>query len=571
MRLRGSRLGGTPSFAPERLQGLLVDWAFNEGSGSVNNRAAALHDLTNMTTAPENSYTTDLWGKTNATATDAYGTGPTGISNHASRLVTTAAGGFLSQTFSGRTSATYTISVQIKSNTGSAQQIRLGTQTPGLSWSSPLTVPASGWTQLTYTFTGQPFSVLLSDNGSTPIDVQICGLRCEPGASASTYNNGNWDATLAPLSSGPTWGSGYIDFNSSNGYAVATSAGGITLSEFAYYALLTQTSSVTYNTTIGKYAGYDSSFRVGMNSAFEAAFNGTSVIARLSQLWGTSTPYRVLGVIYDGANLSIELDGITVATGAVTGSTSVKNLVVGKTNGILNSGLRIARSLFFTNGKQFNTATRAAMVSYLRQVAAARSLSVAAGDSLLVILGDSFSDNTLWPKSMANLVAPVISDEFAVAGTAMTGTNGYPTQRTNALALYNPNRFNKSVAVLAFGQNDLNTGSDSSATFLTNLAAAYTQLRADGFKKVVVIPTWSRNVGGNQSAYDTGRANAKAGLVIGTHCDYITPDSSFMSANGSFTTNPTYYVADGSHPSATVGYTEIFDTVKATIQTALSA
>lgn len=585
--------GGGGAWTPAKLSGYAAEWDFAGTLPAKRNLAVATHATTNLLIAPEGNFAAVgnyiPWSdNTGGSVTDYFAADPNG-GNNASRLVC-AGTGYVGQLASASSSGkTVTLSVWMKANTGSPS-IKLGIQDSiaGLTYSSNFAITNS-WVQYSYTITlsvsGKVSAVYIKDTGSGS-DVLVYGAQLEEASSPSVYVPAQWDLQNNTIASSAVQNTGWVAYENANAFAEAVTATSTTTSKFVFAALVKQTADNGAGyVPVACFPGNDNNFIcAGEYADWQDAaqiYFGTVRAKAVAPLRGSNSGagnWRILVCWCDGTSLFVSLEGTIVRKVAWAGSSATfKRMVISRINGIMPGPIDFARGILATDcSASFATGQLPNLVTYLKNDATNKSLTVCPGNAIAVYFGDSFGDPALTTGNQVYYtslrVTPVLYDSMAVSGASWTGGTTYATQRANFLAQYtNLSSLAHSVVVLAFGQNDLNAASDQSATLLTEYAAAYTQLKADGVKKIVAVPPWSRNVGAFQTTYDTARANFRSGLVIGIHCDYVTPTSSFISANGSFTTNPTYYIADGSHLSIAVGSQEADNTIGPTIATAAAA
>lgn len=570
-------------FSPGKLPGILIERKFLESSGMAKNSAAVAHADGNLLLAPESGFQVygggnyKPWLANGVTVTDRYAAGPTGIAGAGTRFVTAAVNGYLSQSVS-LPSGPYILSYQCRSNNGSAQNMRLGKQdVGGLAVSGNKAIPSNGdYVDCQFPFTaGSGFiGVFVMNDGASATDVSITGVRLEPGSVESPYTDGVWDMVPAPVASSGVWGSGYLDMTAANAIGAATAGAAVNLTEFAWYGIVRVTAGASYSTIVGT-PGYTKTLALMASDAgverVVAHLNGSlRAASNIANLRGNVD--RVVGFIYDGAKVIIEIDGTIVASVNYTGSAiALSQLVYGDTNGIKPLPGHYVYELMWTNGSMFsgNAGLRSKVVKELRKISSSRGRTCANGKTLWIAFGDSFTEQsssvlsqTHWTRQMSTYLAPALCDNFAKSGTTLMGAGGVNDQRIAAKAMYDYSQFDHVSAFILPGQNDLNAATRQDAAFLANLKTIYDAMRADGIRDVVVSPTLNRYVAGNQTAYDDGRAAAKLGLIPGLNCDRIFDDVPNMSANGSYTANIGDYTGDGSHLSDPVGNTGIFNAFK---------
>lgn len=572
------------AFTPASLPGAAIVWPFDAGVGStVTNAKVAGTRPVNLLLGAEHAFAIatnyDDWTKGGCTATDGAAAGRSGGANVASRLQFASGNAYAGQLLSAP-AGPYTVAAWVKSNTGSDQTVRLGIQGAGdgLAVSGNLSVPAaSGWVRVSYTRTvaaGSLSGVYLLNDGATATDLLVDGIDCFAGGADLGHPGESFDLRLRQSASSPPWVSGGVGFTANGQWAEAVSGSSVSCSEITLAFLAQQSAQAGYGALLNL-AGLDSGLWLlggyANSNTLNFSFGGQQLAASLADLLGAA--HVVVATVKAGV-MSLYVDGTKVATTPFTGTVPVNlnRLVVGCLNTVNPFPGTVYYGYVGTAG--VSDAQAAQLTTYLRGVATAKGVTANGGTAIISLFGDSFTASTdAWKAAMRDAVSPVLCDSLAVSGAGMTGTNGYGDQRAAALAKYALGGYARSVAVLWFGQNDLNAATDQSATMLSRVAAAYTQLKADGFRRVVVVTLPCRNVGANQSVYDIARAAYNAAIIAGagTYCDaYASVGTApHMGANGSYTANPSYYTADGSHPSAT-GQAEIAAIITPVAQAALA-
>jgi len=478
------------------------------------------------------------------------------------------------------TAGQYTMSLAVKSNTGSAQVMRMGYDN-GATMSADLNV-TTGWTRVSFTFTHAGGAKLLHfiANGAAnaSLDIQFDQLKLETGAVATAYTTpkldftfGN-DATTEAID--PTW-------VASKGIALSGSQFGIGITDTAiaptnisiYVAGKAASGGTTQNYPIATQFndnGFQMRWGVGgtADSGILAAFKfSNSAIVPVQTIKLNDDSVHIVAGTYDGANLKIYIDGMLFGTLAATGlsTTSIKRLLLSDTNQVGGRYFNgeIYKIVGFTDGH--DAAQVLQETQALSAVMVTRGITMAANNTFVATEGDSISNvvsGGTWPRKCMRLYTTnVLSENFAkVGGTMIAGVNSIQNRSALIDSYYDAGRTNNILTVL-IGANDCAAPSGFvAANFVADLKAYCQARQATGWKVVLctILPNTTNSAVTNRNAAnaliyaDPSFYDALADLAANAT---MGPDAACL--------NATYY-PDGVHPSD-AGHAILAPIVKAAI------
>lgn len=551
---------------PALLPGLVAHYAFAEGSGQhVFNKAnnSPVAD-TNLLGSPEPNHSTlgqSPWSVLGITITDHYAPNPLDGEQTAARLVMTAGGSkYFLQNVNVPADGDYVLSVYAKSNTGSAQKVRLSLDNTG-TLSADQTLPADGsWVRLSRTqflaagTTGRAPIASASDNSA--LDIVIYGCKFEPGTTPTPYLPPVFDLTLGKTGgvdgSDPIWSG--VGLSTAEGtYLQGYRSAGAVLGQCAIYVAARRTGTID-NT------GYvplliDSYDRAQLRmlladggNAPRFALNGGGVQAVAADLLavGGDGGWHVWTGVYDGTTISLYLDDVLIAraTGPITPYT-LRHLILASANGAGYLVGDYGAVLVYDQGH--NAAQRAQIRTYVHGLLTARGQSYSPTlQDLVCFEGDSITAGTSlrqqYPYLALNGLNPVRNGRnFAVAGSTLSDLN---SRAAGVDALYDPSRRRNILFVLE-GKNDL-LGLGA-ATWESTFQAYCQARRAAGWKVIVATLLPSTDVGFNAARNPANTwLRANWGDFADALCDFAAdPTMGPEAAAG----NDSLY-SDGTHPTA---------------------
>ena len=404
--------GSTAAAATGMLQANLVaEYTLSEGTGAyAYNYAFPPQSVYNLVGPSEQQFAPGAipWTKAAATATDAYAADPNG-DWVASRLqIAAAAGGYLAATagvtfLSGQQ---YTLSIYVKSNTGAAQTVRMTDN--NVNYSSAISIPATGWTRISNTFTasgtGKYVIPIGQDATNDALDLSIWGVQLEIGSHPTTYVpqvyqmvNGGGPQTIT---SQCAWVSAGIDCTTNSGASYMTAVGWqpVDLSTATMYAAVKWTGTPVL-------AGYAPIFSdnyasphlylAGMDSGVSfPRFRFGSLLAYAYATNLNDGNWHIAAGQFDGANINLFLDGAEVATYNVGASSPIQiyQLFLSNFNNAAYWPGQIGCAALYSVAH--SPAQVAANTTAMRSIMALRGVAIPAMSQFLAFEGDSITDPT---------------------------------------------------------------------------------------------------------------------------------------------------------------------------------
>jgi hypothetical protein len=318
---------------------LVAEYPLTEGYGAyAYNYASPIQPNYNLVGPSEQQFSASgIFAMVGVTTTDNYAVDPNG-DFVASRLQATGTGGYLALG-NGVTyiaGQQYTLSIYVASNTGAAQTIRMTDN--NVNYGPNITVPATGWIRASYTFTASGTGTYVipinQDAAGDHLDILIWAVQLEIGAHPTTYVpqvyqmvNGGGPQTSAHQCA---WMAAGIDctVHSGNSYMIAAGWQPIDLSVVTVYAAVKWTGtnvlagyapiiSDNYNTPHFYLTGQDSGLpfpRLRFNNLLAYAYG-----ANLND-----GNWHIIVGEYDGANISLYLDGAQLAVYNVGSSNPIQ-------------------------------------------------------------------------------------------------------------------------------------------------------------------------------------------------------------------------------------------------------
>lgn len=589
--------GATDTISANRI----AEWMMTESSGQkLYNRAGSGTD-DNLISVPEqcfNNYTQffNLYAKDSSTVTDLTATNRFSEANKASRIVTSSGLGApipglkISMIL---TAGTYTVSLYVKSNTGSTQQMRM--EAPGGTLSSNMNVTTS-WTQVSFTFTAtggtDVIKFVANDSSGNALDILIDGLKINAGSSATTYERPQWDILLGyhggvESSFDPSYVTGGISMSSN--FGTGMSATDTTTSAITCHAVVKLAKNQSkqayllmapFNDAFFAFLGGQGGTGDGINISMK--YNGANRAATCSKL-GDNKVHHVCWTYDDSTGLfKYYIDKSLIAVSAVSpgalGSITINKVILSSNSlfGEYFNGEVYYASLYSVAHTQSQVNTQ---FSALQLILSGRSITVSGLDSFVLFDGDSISDvpaNGIWPRLTLRLYDDgKFGLSQAIVGSTINGTPGLNARVTTGVnGIKTDDYYNASIAknilVVFIGANDLAGGGTTAAAFVADLKTYCLARRAIGWKIVVctVLPRDPDGTNGAACAAFLAKRNTANGLIVA--------DNSFYDALARFDTvtgmgadgdeqNTTNY-PDKTHPSA-AGHALLAPVAKAAIDT----
>jgi hypothetical protein len=574
VRVRASS-SSTSQFTLASLPGLIGEWRFDQGSGAVvhNDVVSPRPTLANLVRLPEQQFG-NAYTKSNCTVTEAYAASPDGDTT-ATRIQFTAvaAGSAYCRDDSGvqMTAVPSVESVYVKSNTGASQTVRLLRNSFG-SRSADITIPASGWTRISDTWTPSAGNFVIgfsNDTLGSAADFLVWGHQFEVGTTPTAYLRPAGHLVPYKPATPPTWTTG--------GVAVTGDAGTKAFCGLFTNAVSLATGTIHYAVacTASVAEGYDPVFHVGWNNTNKLRLyardnnhvivntvNGTTVSDDsgsahsnpLNPIAPFSAGVHVFSLAWNGTTAIFYCDGIPIRSTAFTPTSTTDNLFSMFSNlatrYFTGNGYYAAWYTSAHTGSQVQQAAR-----YIMNALSVRGLSVGSQtygpNDLVVWAGDSImvaATAVGYPAiSSPTLTRIPISINAATIGDLIANANN---AAANVDALYDSSRRNN-ILFVNLGANDLNVGNADPTTIFAAFKAYGQARRAVGWKVVwsTILPTTrAGNVG-------AGGFNVQRGILNTS----ISGDTSWYDALADFAADPTVgpdaaasnvtYYPDGTHPS----------------------
>jgi lysophospholipase L1-like esterase len=558
-------LSGGPSVSATLPQANLVaEYPLTEGIGAyAYNYASPVQPNYNLVGPSEQQFSaTGIWSPVGMTAADLYATNPNG-DFVASRLQATSTGGYLAinNGVAYVAGQQYTLSIYVASNTGAAQTIRMTDN--NVSYGPNITIPAAGWYRASYTFTASGTGTYVipinQDAAGDHLDLLIWAVQLEIGSHPTTYVpqvyqmvNGGGPQTTAHQCA---WVTAGIDCTVHSGasYMIAAGWQPIDLSVLTVYAAVRWTGanvlagyapilSDNYNTPHFYLTGQDSGLpfpRLRFNNLLAYAYG-----ANLDD-----GNWHIFAGEYDGANISLYLDGAQVAFYNVGSSNPIQFSQLFLSN-FANAAFwpgQIGYAALYSVAH--SQATIGANIVTIRNIMAQRGVSIPALANLLVFEGDSITDPTNGVTAASkyyalaqNAITPFPQGaNDAVSGSGIATVVSRATTVDGWFSQVSGTR----VLMLLIGANDMG---DGAATFEANLKAyCLARKAASPGLKVVVATLLPQTTTG----FNTFRDAVNALIYADTSgwydalADFAANETMGCDACAASTT----YFPDGEHPS----------------------
>jgi lysophospholipase L1-like esterase len=561
--------GVSAAFSPSSLPGYLAEWQFNQGSGwFVHNDAVTPRPtLVNLFRYSEQQFA--RWASgfgTGLVRTDNYANSPDGDLT-ASRLKWDAqtAGGVTIRDNVQLTAVPHTVSVYVASNTGLEQACRLDN---GGVRSSNLTVPASGWSRISWTFTpaaGLRSIGLANDSVGTAGDILAWGAQVEVGSSATTYIRPAGHAMPFATATPATWVTGGLQFGGD------ASGQGLVGQFKDAFSLASGTIYFCVSCTASPADGFDPLHQVGFNNGTKSrvymrdnghnallTINGTAVPTNTASPTNPIMPVTPFGIgahtwafSWDGATAVLYCDGVQYRSIAYTPTATTDTLFGLFSNLATRYFTGVAYyALWYTS---LHTAAQVRQAStYVAEAVADRGVTVPTTLTDLVVWeGDSItaaSSAVGYPALLSpNLTRLPVGLQAATTGSDISTAN---SRVSRIDALYDATRRNNVLCVF-LGANDLNIGSANVTTIFDAFKAYGLARKAVGWKVVwitVAPSTRSGNTGAGGFLVQRGQLNT---AIVGDTSFYDARYDLHLNADigvDGAQLNATYY-PDGTHMS----------------------
>lgn len=579
--------GGRVVFSPSSissLQALYVptDYSANSSIAVLKNKATTTPVLQNYGRAPRRLFGGGfpvVYTAAGITITDAAFAFDDGT-NDASRLNCT---GAWSLVYNGYPLAagTWTIAIWVKSNTGVAQQFRMGNVSAATFITQ--TTTASTWQRFTYTFTlGSPGSPVigfaLNLAGASAdllvIDAHIFSGSSDLAPTAAQLNAGHIEFGTSPTAGGiPTYSNGVLDC-SSGAKGLAQFASGSTKTNTSTVVALVKRSAAGFNAGFqpivskygGSWANWSSGLILGTGAGqYVGTEHGSVNATSPSDVYGPATMFNAQGNGW--AVVTFRVNGTTgdawinkLSMRSVTGlsltTQTVQDMCFNMLQGQYYSGNQYGPVAIFDSA--LTTAQIGQMVDWMKSYAAANNITMQTQKTVIVdgmsIAAGQAGSPGYANLMMGNLATKAFGQNFATGGALVSTLSA--RQATVIAQIQAAQAFGPVTLCVDIGTNDLISG--TAATLLPALATLLDTYRATGCKVVggTILP---RNDAGSQPNHDTQRLIANPTIVgwVGTHLDAIA-DVASDATMGAFATasDGVNYNTDKIHPT-TQGHSKL--------------
>ncbi len=472
------------------LPGALLEWLFAEGAGySVRNESyTPIGTARNLVRCPEGCFRgTNFWGDHSSMTEDFNGD-----NTSVDQLVRVPAG-------------QYTLSLYVKSNTGTAQQVRMLINGD---YGSDIDIPDTGWIRISRTttyadVTVDDLGIIVTPSSTGLADVLIFGPQINPGAIPLDYEV---DSGQLTFKGNPAWTAAGVDFSGGTNCAAASKPGVTISAGLAIYAACKWplANAAEDNDHVAILTGEGSFYLFAHNGSALPGFNiaDKAVIGRLSPdlkdgLW------HMLAGLYDGAKTRLFIDDVEVGStaGAISAPFDLQAVAIAS----LHDGEWLLPGTF-AFGALYDQAHTSDQV--FQQFAALQHLLQSRGETLaspdiIFFEGDSITadggDSLATYPFQVTLPAHVQGRDFAISGSIVSDL----TARA-ALLDINARAGRSNTLVMMIGYNDLNQG-DSAATLLSQVTAYCLARRAAGWAHIILttlLPSTSPGVNTKRNAYN---------------------------------------------------------------------
>ena len=409
--LRGAGNAGViaENFSPSDLTGLIGEWSFSEGSGTLisnqraTSRSGAYVNILHNIETPASLIASAVVGS--VTITNNQGTGHDGVTPAAKFLTSSA--------WSWRRAnlivpaGTYTVSCYVKSRvSGVHGVVGIGINN-GV---STLVTTSDSWQRISYTSTDPTSISFRNDNVSPAVaDVLVSGIQLELGSSATAWQRPQQDlvSTLSTNTTS-TWQNGGLSFTSA--LRMVGQGGASDLTAWTLHATFKQasadassasdmmlfgTNSGSNNLTLENSDGELGDFAAGGN------YNQSGTTA--------DDAWHVLSCCFNGTVYTLYLDGV-----AMHSTTYAFNLSM-EASKLFGRG---ALSLSYLYSAAQTATQVQSMVSYIRTQMSLRSQTIKTPTASLIWQGDSitFQRPGLWVTAKTRYPQPIYQTNLGLSG-----------------------------------------------------------------------------------------------------------------------------------------------------------
>lgn len=472
----------------------------------------------------------------------------------------------------------YTMSVWVKSNTGSPQTTTMWPAF-GHSQTSSLVVPTT-WTKLSTTFTATNHEMLygIFIYGNATYDILVADAKLNTGAASTTFvDDYQYDFQLGkngtPDGNDPAWTSEGLHFTSANQSAFAIHRGLSIPTVTAYSVMKIDTDPADQGGVVpiimNSCGGTEQNdFRVSYQDAGPVLYIANEFSDPSNEiLKANDGQWHIWTTQYDGTLFKIWVDGLPLSetTNAGLGPVVLKHMELGRID-CASYGFTGDLGMIRLFADVHDASTRAAVENDMRALMEDRGVGLANGDHFYYSIGDSITAGsgvdtqaTFNWLAVTTLPTPGVGRRLGQGGSSVIGYS----HTAEVDATFQAGKTN--TLIVFFGANDLLDS--SAATFKANLKAFCLARRAVGWKIVLltVLPHTGNGVGG--VSFNILRAAANT-LIRGDTSFYdaladVGDTGTTMGADAA-AVNATYY-QDGVHPT-TAGHALLAPIVEAAIE-----
>jgi len=496
--------------------GSIAQFLFDEGSGQkiFNKRGATtenhnlIHPSEQQWTGEGNLLPSSIYNRSEVTGTNNYRANAAGVTQM--RRVITATGNtvnggtgaYAGERIQGQTfpAGTYKVSLEVISNTGSAQNMRM--LVAGGTISGDLVVGTTH-SRVSYTITHPGGSPLLyyCINGSAGDAMDISIDKLYIGDPAFDYVEPDFDLQIGLLGTSQaddlSWVAGKgVAAATDAQWAYAMKAVPETLTTISVHTVQKATAHTTRQNIVlsTKYA--DGGFEIGsgvggsVDSVILPRFKFRNQQAQVKVSKFADDLYHYYCGTYDGTNLKYYVDGILLATFPATlTSFSLNRLLLNDSYAVANLG----GTQEINYAEVFNVAHTQAEVlqqkAWLDEQMALRGITIADLPNVLAVEGDSISVdvNNYVRKGLVSMTTSLYGEMFATVGAQITTLN---SRKATVKAWLNQFPTKNRIMSLLIGANDLtNPGMDVPA-WIASVKAYCLEMKTDvtGLKIVLMMP-----------------------------------------------------------------------------------
>ncbi|MBY0328737.1 peptidoglycan-binding protein [Patescibacteria group bacterium] len=551
----------TASAMPSGALGLwYIDEYDSTSRASIPNSVASSEPSNNLLNAPRRMFANNEWWYSDGIMNDATEIAPDGT-NDASTL--NGVGNWMLRSASGENlpAGTYTMAINVKSNTGSNQQFSFYT-TNTLVRSDPQ-IATDSWQRFSYTFTiNSPMSVgqigIGSIDGSTDANLQVIDFNLYRGS--SDLGPGEYDGHLYlgldAFDTVHTYQNGELDL-STGGFGLIQFDEEKVLETMTVQALISKVDTTGYSSILSSVQSYVNFSAMSDQSSRPASyFDGGSTVGPDQDvgLWKTEGKgYHVVTLRYDGTRFDYWLDDVKILSNVTDRNpVTISDLFVNITNAqVLYGKTKYAGAIGLWDRALSDTEVRNA-VAYQQERAAQSAITAENASRVLVAEGDSITGayGFSYPyKYGPNANPSVYGINYATNGAAIATM----VNRAQAVdSIIPPNTTDREFILSVFiGANGLSTtysGPNGSGVsgWLAELAEYLDTRKAAGWKIAVCTVLPNSNASFNEARDE---ANAVIRTWVGTHADAICDFGADPIMGDEATTANTTYYLDGQHPA----------------------